>query len=412
MKKIENDNQKLIELSNKIKYNINEYITKSYNELTKNEYFINKKDIEKWKNDIVLNINNEINQISEYLVNIKKETEKINQNNNNIESNIEANNQLNFFISKDIQVENKEITRNFQNEAYNYMNANEQTENENVAKFLKNVAEISRMAYHERKKIFQKMEEKYLKKNNKKISINNEDSKKEFSCWVKNLEKEDGKNEYENILTKIELFKNYENTNETKFLQKLFHDLSIMYFHCTISFPEVEINFSKEENFNSDKMIDFINRGKNRKVNFIILPSLISIGNFLENGKSWVFTFTKKTFKFEDFIINSLNGLLEKGIVNLKYIKENLKVDFSIKNKTKEKYTINIVTNINKLGNIELEYMFHFINKLNKQKLKLKTKAKKTDMEKKYEIIKYEIIFGKEILISSKNIVDEEKIFK
>ena len=56
-----------------------------------------------------------------------------------------------------------------------------------------------------------------------------------------------------------------------------------MYFHCNISFPLIEISFEKEENFNSDKMIDFINRGKNRKVNFIILPSLISNGNYLEN---------------------------------------------------------------------------------------------------------------------------------
>ena len=38
MNKVENENQKLIELSNKIKNNINENITKSYNELTKYEY--------------------------------------------------------------------------------------------------------------------------------------------------------------------------------------------------------------------------------------------------------------------------------------------------------------------------------------------------------------------------------------
>ena len=85
-----------------------------------------------------------------------------------------------------------------------------------------------------------------------------------------------------------------------------------MYFHCNISFPLIEISFEKEENFNSDKMIDFINRGKNRKVNFIILPSLIFNGNYLENGKSWVFTFTNNTFKFDNFMNQFLNELLKQ----------------------------------------------------------------------------------------------------
>ena len=47
-------------------------------------------------------------------------------------------------------------------------------------------------------------------------------------------------------------------------------------------------------------MIDFINKGNNRKVNFVILPSLFSNGNYLENGKYWVFTYKKDTFKFDE----------------------------------------------------------------------------------------------------------------
>ena len=57
-------------------------------------------------------------------------------------------------------------------------------------------------------------------------------------------------------------------------------------------------------------MIDFINRGKNRKVNFVILPSLFSFGSFLQNGKAWVFTFYKNTFRFDDLQLNHLNNLL------------------------------------------------------------------------------------------------------
>ena len=60
-------------------------------------------------------------------------------------------------------------------------------------------------------------------------------------------------------------------------------------------------------------MIDFINRGKNRKVNFVILPALISNGNFLQNGKYWVFTFTENTFKFTETMNEILNGILEKS---------------------------------------------------------------------------------------------------
>ena len=81
-----------------------------------------------------------------------------------------------------------------------------------------------------------------------------------------------------------------------------------MYYHCNLAFPLVEINFEKEEDFNPEKMIDFINRGKNRKVNFVILPSLFSFGSFLQNGKAWVFTFYKNTFRFDDLQLNhSLN---------------------------------------------------------------------------------------------------------
>ena len=192
------------------------------------------------------------------------------------------------------------------------MNINEKLENENVAIFLKEVAKMSRFAYIKGQNLFRTMKEKYIKFKENKISIDNEDSKKEFSCWVKNLEKEKGIKEYENILNLKELFVKNENKKEQKFLNKLFYDLTIMYFHCNISFPLIEISFEKEENFNSDKMIDFINRGKNRKVNFIILPSLISNGNYLENGKSWVFTFTNNTFKFDDLINQSLNELLKQ----------------------------------------------------------------------------------------------------
>ena len=94
---------------------------------------------------------------------------------------------------------------------------------------------------------------------------------------------------------------------QKKFLFDLNSKLKIMYLHCELAFPLVEISFEKEEKFNSEKMIDFINRGHNRKVNFVILPSLFSNGNFLQNGKSWVFTYNKNTFRFEESELDALN---------------------------------------------------------------------------------------------------------
>ena len=66
-------------------------------------------------------------------------------------------------------------------------------------------------------------------------------------------------------------------------------------------------------------MIDFINKGNNRKVNFIILPSLESNGSFLENGKSWVFTYVNDTFRFEDSDLQDLNEL-HKEIIQKKTV--------------------------------------------------------------------------------------------
>ena len=59
-------------------------------------------------------------------------------------------------------------------------------------------------------------------------------------------------------------------------------------------------------------MIDFINRGKNRKVNFIILPSLFSNGIYLQNGKFWVFTYLKNTFQFPNEVNAYFDDLLKK----------------------------------------------------------------------------------------------------
>lgn len=395
----------LNDLINPIRINILDKINISYLEITKNKQDINIKNIEKWKNIILTYISTEIDKLIQYVLKNEKnkEIDIINENNNKKEIRIESKSQINFFTSKDIQDKNKDITINFQNEAYKYLDVDEDVENENVALFLKDVAKISRISYNESKKIFKIMKEKYPLFKEKKTLINDENTQKEFSSWIKNLEKENKITEYKNILNKVKLFEKNEKKINQEFLSKLFYDLTIMYFHCNISFPLVEINFKKEDNFNSDKMIDFINRGKNRKVNFVILPSLNANGYFLENGKSWVFTFYKYTFKFEDSINEYLNALLVDNL-SLKNIKENLIIKVYCENKNDQLYfTIN--TNMNIPENMNYEFIFYFLNKKNNNIFIIATKEKSFKIDKSYEIKKYEFKLKNEIIISSTNII-------
>ena len=403
MQKLVNEfTKKLKEVSEQTKKNIKENIDKSFISLTKDKQEIKIKDIEKWKDDIILTyINKEIDKLIDSSLN-DKEPEKKPENNIKKEYKIESNSELNMFTPKDIQDENKEITRNFQNEAYNYMNANEKVENENVASFLKNVAIISRLSFKERKSLYKIMEEKYLKITDNKTPKNDENYKKEFSQWIKNLEKKEGKKEYDNFLIQLKPFeKEIKDNKEQIYLKKLLYDLIIMYFHCDISFPLVEINFTKKEDFNSEIMIDFINRGKNRKVNFIILPSLIYNGNFIQNGKLWAFTYFKKTFRFENSINNYLDGLLKKENPKSEN-KYSMKAYYNIKNEEKN---ITVKTNFNFHKNSNYYFLFYLKNKKTNRITVERTKYMSFCLQKHIDIIKFEFELDNKILVTSTDVI-------
>ena len=401
----------LKDLTDMAKMNLKDYINNLCFQLAK--YKVDKtKEIENWKNDFLKKVNTDIDNLN-ILISENKKQDNLNENNNNIkkEYKIESSNELNIFTSKDIQEENKEITRNFQNETYNYMNVNEKIENENVALFLKEVARLSRISYNNKNLLFKLMKDKYIQiKGN--ISFNDENSKKEFSSWVKKFEKENGNKEYLNILNQIKLFDN-NNTNQ-KYLEKLFYDLTIMYFHCDLSFPSIQINFKKENDFISEKMIDFINRGKNRKVNFIILPSLFSNGNYLQNGKSWVFTYYKNTFKFDDTINDTLNKLLEKEYKNIntnstktiKNIKDILKMNVICKNKSQGK-EITVFTNYEIPKNLKYEYIFVFKNNITNKISDFATNKKSFVINNYFDIVEYRLKLENEIIIKSNKIISK-----
>ena len=137
-----------------------------------------------------------------------------------------------------------------------------------------------------------------------------------------------------------------------------------MYLHCVLSFPYVEISFEKEEKFNSEKMIDFINRGQNRKVNFVVLPSLFSNGNFLQNGKSWVFTYNKNTFKFEESELEELNKKITKKDIQIPNLIKDLKLSINLENRDNDIYVI-AKTNFEISEKLKPKYCFHLMDKDN-----------------------------------------------
>jgi len=232
---------------------------------------------------------------------------------------------LDYFTSKDIQEENKEITRKFQKEALNNINDDEETENETIGQFLKEVAMISRRAYNSSNELLMKMFDEFQIFTEEEKTItnleNDEQLKKEFSSWVKEYEKDhEGKQKYQKYFNE---FKGKEQYTKQEYTQILFSQLTILYFHCKLSFPIVEVNFNDIKSgisFDHEIMIDFINKGNNRKVNFVILPSLFSNGNYLENGKFWVFTYKKKTFHFSDSKLNFESIDDKKEIFNKIYV--------------------------------------------------------------------------------------------
>ena len=402
------ENSSLIfRLKDEAKNTIKNNITNSYKIFTENKHSIRTSALGDWLLHVFSIINAEIDLLLEKIQ--KNITISPTPENNIKVYKLETNSELNTFTSKEVQDENKEITRNFQNEAYDYMNTKEKVENENVALFLYHVAEISRISYNASLKILNSMKIKYIKSKENKISFEDENTKKDFSSWIKTTEKENHNKEnkilkdYENVLKQGNVINIKENQKINEYLLKLYYDLSIMYFHCHIAFPLVRVDFRKEDNFNSDKMIDFINRGKNRKVNFVILPALISNGNFLQNGKYWVFTFTQNTFKFADTNNEALNHLLDKPNMDIKDIKDNLKIEVTCKNEEKGKYII-IKTNLDLPEDIEYEYVFYFRDKNNNKDLIKNTKMKEFEIEKNLELIRYEFKLEGEIIISFDNI--------
>ena len=129
--------------------------------------------------------------------------------------------------------------------------------------------------------------------------------------------------------------------------------------------------------------------------------TLFSNGIFLENGKSWVFTYHKNTFKFGDSELEILNKLIEKPNKKedekISHKNDDLDIQVSLEMKKGEKFAI-INSNKNIFETKDYEIIFHLMDKTNNKANILRTRNKTTKIGITQDILRYEVV---KILFSS-----------
>ena len=308
-----------------------------------------------------------------------------------------------FFTPKDIQNKNLDITRDFENYYSNFINDCDDEENETIAIFLKHIANLSRISYNESIKFLDFLYKEYedSKKNKVKdkiIIFTLEQFKKQFSSWVKNNNNiESIVNKYLNKLD-LSYITKIENKEMRQYFLILFKELLILYYQCHLSFPSIDINFKNENNcYNAKKMIDILNNGNDRKVNFIFFPSLYSNGNFLQNGRQWVFTYIKnskkQTFYFDKIELIPLLEITSKSI--LSKLSNKLKLEVKIRNYLVAELNYDI------LDTLKQEYVFHLKNKKTKKIEKYVKNERKFQLDENFEFIECEFFLMDEKILST-----------
>ena len=210
-----------------------------------------------------------------------------------------------YFTTQDIQKEYKDITTKFEKIAMKLVKDNETPKIKSLANFLKDVANISRQSFIYSKEINEFMKKKYYSEKNGK-SDGKSDERKLFSIWLKNKEKYDKYlyNDYLNKKIPIITSK-----DENAYLKGLYNKLVILYLHCHLCSPPIEIKFKVEDKqFDEDTMLDFYNNGKG-EFQFVYLPSLFTNDDFLgKNSKFWVYFGKNDEYRFSDQILDELNN--------------------------------------------------------------------------------------------------------
>ena len=382
---------KTIDLIEKINI-MKDYIIKSYNENYPN--FNDKNDkciVCSWMEEILTYIDKmhqEIKNImNKYIADEKKSLNK---------SKVQKCYELDIFTSKDIQDKYNVIISDFMQFSINFISDEDAKENQTLGTKLFQVAKISRYAYNDSNNVLSLIYKEFEKKKNKDIIITSPDQfRKNFSNWVKMNEQYKNKN-FNDFVIKFssQKFLNEEKTNIKDYFIKLYKDLLVLYFLCELSFPSVKIEFTNEDEFfDSGKMIDNFQigkKGQKSKVNFVYFPSLFSNGNYLENGKKWVFNFIyneKKggTFFFESNKLSQLTPLTDETkkfhipkindklkIELIKNISYSPKTNYSISDNSNKKYFIQTIDkNTKKINQYQFDSSFNLKLKNNEEIINL-----------------------------------------
>ena len=327
------------------------------------------------------------------------ETKEINKSSDN--------EKLDIFTSKDIQNKNNEIIRDFMQFSTNFIKDEDAKENQTLGTKLFLVANISRCAYNDSNQILYQIYKDFEGEKDKDIIIDSpEQFRKNFSNWVKKPKNwQNSKRYFDNLTNKFnENFVFEEKKSFKNYFIKLYRDLLVLYFLCELSFPSVTVSFHNEnEFFDSKTMIDNFQIGKRHKprVNFVYFPSLYSNGNFLENGKKWVFNFIndekKRTFFVESNQLSKLTPLIdEKKKFCIPKISDKLRLELvkNISYSPKTNYPIS--------DNINKEYVMYIIDKNTKKTYSTKSKSnfKLKDNE---EFIKLELYLFNELILEINN---------
>ena len=313
------------------------------------------------------------------------------------------NEKLDIFTSKDIQNKNNEILRDFMQFSSNFIKDDDVKENQTLGTKLFLVANISRCSYNHSNLILSQIYKDFEKEKDKDTIINSpEQFRKNFSNWVKKPKNwQNSKHYFDDLTTKFnENFLREENDNFKNYFVKLYKDLLVLYFLCELSFPSVIISFKNEnEFFDSKTMIDNFQIGKRHKpkVNFVFFPSLSSNGNYLENGKKWVFNFIynekKRTFFVGSNQLSQITPLIdETKKFCIPKISDKLKLELvrNISYSPKTNYPIS--------DNINKEYVIHIIDK-NTKKTYLKKSKSSFNLKDNEEITKLELYLFNELVL-------------
>ena len=299
----------------------------------------------------------------------------------------------NFYESKEIEEKYITIIDKFKTSIGKYIDDDEEIENMAIGTVLVKIARTVRSAYNDANFLLKIVYDQFEKDKEKNIGekelISSPDFfKEEFSEWAK-----------ENKSKVLETTQNFKSKDfkDDKYIAQFYNDFLLFFFECELSIPaiKVDFSFSKDEEFNAEKMNEYPPNKKKRKVNFVYFPALISNESYLRRGKKWVFTYVEgrnKTFVIKD---PELGTLFKKNRFKIPGLRDKFKIDVQYE----KFYAANL--NFKVHPRVNQEYVFYLKDKKSGEIKKVVAGGNKVRDEDNKELVKLEYKFMDEVILSS-----------